>query len=103
MGISTNQLHCTNVLDWLDIEDNAGATIVLAAGEVNSGALPEGVYELNTDTVCYIKVGPAAAGVTTATGLKLSPNVPRLVLVRNNSRINSIAGGAGVLNFHKVA
>jgi hypothetical protein len=103
VGISTNQLHTTNVVDWLDIEDYAGATITLAAGEVNSAALAEGVYEVNTDTVCYIKVGPSAAGVTTSTGLKLSPNVPRLILIRQGSRINSIAGGAGVLNFHKVA
>jgi hypothetical protein len=103
VAISTKQLHHTNVLDWSDIEDYVGGQVILAAGEVNSGALSEGVYELNTDTLCYIKVGPAAAGVLATTGYKLSANVPRLVLIREGSRINTIAGGAGILSYHKVA
>lgn len=102
MASSTKQLHVTNTVDWSDIEDYVGATITLAAGEVNSADLAEGVYELNTDTLCYIKVGPAATGVTALNGYKLSANVPRLVLIRQGSRINSIAGGAGVLSFHKI-
>lgn len=102
MTAAVNQSHGTQVVDWADIEEYVNQGVTLAAAEVNSAALVEGVYDLIADVVCYIKIGPAAAGVTTVNGYRLAANVRERFLIRQGSRVNTIAGGAGDLRIHKV-
>lgn len=87
----------------LDIKDNTQQTVLLSTSGAQSTSLGVGIYAVDSDVACFIKVGSPASDVTAANGFPLYANTQLLLLVRENDRIGGIvAGGTGTLRYHKV-
>lgn len=95
--------HGARIVDAIDIEGNARITqLVTSTSAAQTAALPEGIYDVWASVDTYIKVDPTANDVTTATGYLLRANNTVSVIVRANSKIGAIAGGAGTLDAQRV-
>lgn len=95
--------HGLQVIDAVDLEGYAQASTSVSAIAAQTAALAEGIYDVWCDVDVYLKVAPTANDVTTSTGYLLRANNTVSVLIRKNSKIGAIAGGAGTLRYHKVA
>ena len=61
-------------------------------------------YVIWSDVTCYIKVGPTASNVTTATGYILFSGNLETIIVPTGSKIGAItSGAAGTLSYHRVS
>lgn len=95
--------HGQMVDDPIDLEGRARITdLSVSAVAAQTAALPEGIYDVWCTVDVYLKIDPTANDVTTATGYLLRANTTIPILVRLNSKIGAIAGGAGTLSAHMV-
>ncbi len=89
--------------EGLDIEGYAGVQLVTSASAAQTAVLNEGAYDVWASQDTYIKIGPTANDVTTATGYLIRTNNTVPIVVRQGSRIGAIAAGAGTLTYHRTA
>ena len=90
--------------DALRIKGSTQQTVTLGTTAAQSAVQTEGIYAVDSDVACFIKVHPTADDVTTATGFPLYANNQLKFWFDAGDKLGGVvASGSGTLRFHKVS
>ena len=90
--------------ETVDIWGTLPGTVAISSTGADADDLPEGIYDVHTDTDCYVKIHATdASDVLTTTGYLLLAGTVVSFLVRNTHHLGAVtASASGTLRYQKV-